>query len=51
VLKAIPPEGIGARELAGKFALPPDRVAAAVDSLAGEGKISVGPEGLIVINR
>lgn len=51
ILRFIPDGGIGLKELAGKCAAPQERVAAAVDSLMVAGKISVMPNGLLVINR
>ena len=51
ILKRIPAGGISPKDLAGQFAAAPEKVAAAVDALAAEGKISVMPNGLLVINR
>lgn len=51
VLKAIPQEGITMHDLGERFAGPSERVAEAVDALTAEGKISVGTDGLITINR
>lgn len=51
VLQAVPEEGIGMKELVGRFRTDPACVVDAVDRLSAEGKISITPGGLIVINR
>ena len=51
VLQAVPEEGIGMKELVGRFRTDPACVVDAVDRLSTEGKISITPGGLIVINR
>lgn len=51
ILENIPDEGISMRELAATVALEPTITADTVSRLAEKGKISVTPEGLIVINR
>lgn len=51
VLQAVPEDGIGMKELVGRFRTDPACVVDAVDRLSAEGKISITPGGLIVINR
>lgn len=51
VLENLSAEGVSSADLVRRMAAPPETVAAALDALAGEGKISVTADGLIVINR
>ncbi len=51
ILKVIPPDGITMHALAECFTVPSDSVAETVDALTDNGKISVGTDGLITINR
>lgn len=51
VVERIPARGISSMQLAADIPAAPERVAEALDSLAEDGKISVTPEGLIMINR
>lgn len=51
VLKSIPLEGVSSVELGRRLSASPEAVAAAVDSLVREGKISLTADGLLVINR
>ena len=50
LLQLVPPQGIPITDLAVKLSAPTKNVASAVDSLISEGKISLTPEGLIIIN-
>lgn len=51
VLENLSAEGVSSADLVRRMAASPETVAAALDALAGEGKISVTADGLIVINR
>ena len=49
-LQLIPPEGIQLADVAAKLSASTKNVASVVDSLMQDGKISLTPEGLIIIN-
>lgn len=51
VFENLSAEGVSSADLVRRMAASPETVAAALDALAGEGKISVTADGLIVINR